>query len=94
MEEQRMQTIAVIGHGNIGGTLAARLAAAGHAVTFGARNPGDEKAQAASRARGVPVASIADAVGSADVVIVATPGKVVADLAASLGSLAGKLVID
>jgi predicted dinucleotide-binding enzyme len=34
-----MTDIAVIGAGNIGGTLGRTWAAAGHSVTYGARNP-------------------------------------------------------
>ncbi len=55
--------IAFIGRGNIGRTLAGKWAAAGHEVTFGVREPGDEG-----------TASIPDAVAAAEVVLLAMPG--------------------
>jgi predicted dinucleotide-binding enzyme len=83
--------IAVIGSGNIGGTLSGRLAAAGQEVTVGVREGGargglDER---------VAVASIPDAVSGAEAVIVAIPGGQVPAFAGEHGrALAGKLVID
>lgn len=89
--------IAVIGSGNIGGTLGAIWADAGHTVIFGARDPQSPKAQAALGASGARarVASIADAVAQAEVVLFAIPGAAMAESVAGLGAaLAGKLVID
>jgi 8-hydroxy-5-deazaflavin:NADPH oxidoreductase len=83
--------IAVIGSGNIGGTLSGRLAAAGQEVTVGVREGGardglDER---------VSVASIGEAVAAADAVIVAIPGGQVPAFAGEHGAaLAGSLVID
>ena len=37
--------IAIIGHGNVGGTLARKWAAAGHHIAIGARHPDDDKVQ-------------------------------------------------
>ena len=37
--------IAVIGAGNVGGTLGTRWAQGGHRVAFGVRNPRDPKSQ-------------------------------------------------
>jgi 8-hydroxy-5-deazaflavin:NADPH oxidoreductase len=85
--------IAVIGAGNIGGTLSGRLAASGVEVTVGVRSPGG-----ASRERlngGVMVAAIPDALRGADAVIVAIPGPQVPAFAAEhAAALAGKVVID
>jgi predicted dinucleotide-binding enzyme len=89
--------IAVIGSGNIGGTLARRWLDAGHRITLGARDPGAGKAAGAARDLGdqVAVTTIADAVDGADVVLVATPGAAVPELARSIGAaLAGKVVLD
>ena len=44
--------IAVIGAGNVGGTLGKRWARAGHEVAFGARNPADAKVAALVRESG------------------------------------------
>ncbi|HWE81621.1 MAG TPA: NAD(P)-binding domain-containing protein [Gaiellaceae bacterium] len=76
--------IAVIGRGNIGSTLGAKWAAAGHDVTFGVRSPDNPG-----------TTSIATAVEDADVVVLALPGAAAGDLVNSLGEkLGGKVVID
>lgn len=84
--------VAVIGTGFIGGILGTSLARSGQRVTFGSRRPEDDDVAA-----GVPasVASVGDALGAADVVILALPGTQVPSLVAEHGpALAGKLVID
>ena len=76
--------IAMIGAGNIGGTLGGKWAAAGHEVVYGVRSPGDPG-----------TAAIADAVAGAEVVVLAVPGPAAKDVLASLGpALSGKVVID
>lgn len=87
-------SIAVIGRGNIGATLASRWKEAGHAITIGARRPDDPETQAWAGAREIAVASVADAIAGASIVLIATPGRAVTELAASLGTLTDKLVID
>lgn len=88
-------TITIIGAGNIGGTLAEKWKAAGHDILIGARNPGDEENLKWAGGIGARVMPIADAAKAGDAVLIATPGKVVADLAASLGdALHAKLVMD
>ncbi len=88
--------IAVIGVGSVGGTLGRRWAELGHAVTFGAKNPGDGKAQAlvAKIGHGASIASVPKAVADAEVVVLATPAGANADAIASAGDLAGKILID
>ena len=81
--------IAVIGTGNIGGSLGTKWRAAGYDVTFGGR------AAAADGPGGAPVVSIPDALAGADVVLLAVPGRAAADLvAANAAALNGKVVID
>src|ERR1700728_357175 len=81
--------IAVIGKGNIGGTLGTKWSAAGHDVVYGARGgSGDGPG-------GAPVRGIGDALEGADVVVLAVPGRVVPDVVNDHGAaLAGKVVID
>lgn len=80
--------IAVIGTGNIGRTLGARWQQAGHDVIYGSRQPADDLA-------GAPVVEVGEAIADADVVLVAVPGKAVADLVrAHAAELAGTVVID
>jgi predicted dinucleotide-binding enzyme len=76
--------IAVIGAGNIGRTLGTKWANAGHQVVYGVRTPGAPD-----------TASVADAVASAEVVVLAVPGAAAKGVLARLGdALAGKVVID
>jgi hypothetical protein len=81
--------IAVIGKGNIGGSLGTRWRAAGHDVVYGARDGSGEGPG------GAPVRGIGDALKDADVVVLAVPGQVVPDVVTEHGAaLAGKTVID
>ena len=83
-----MTTIAVIGAGRVGATLGKRWAELGHQVTFGVRDPDNE------RARAVNGVAIADAVEGTDVVVLATPYGAVGDAIAAAGDLTGKIVVD
>ena len=81
--------IAVIGKGNIGGTLGSKWQAAGYDVVFGARDGSGEGPG------GAPVRGIGDALDGAEVVLLAVPGQVVPDVVTEQGAaLAGKVVID
>jgi predicted dinucleotide-binding enzyme len=88
-------TIAVLGAGNIGGTLGVAFARAGHAVTFGVRHP---ESAAAARAAGDSagrVAAVDDALNGAEVVVLAVPGRAVEALVREhAAALAGVLVVD
>lgn len=84
-----MKNITIIGSGNIGGNLA-RLFASKHNVTLGSRNP----EQTRTKLTGITVTDYAQAAKSADIVILAVPFSEVTAIAAKVGSLAGKTVID
>jgi 8-hydroxy-5-deazaflavin:NADPH oxidoreductase len=90
----RGMKIAVIGKGNIGGSLGSKWHAAGHDVVYGARDaagPGE----ASAGPGGAPVLGIGDALKDADVVLLAVPGQVVPDVVSEQSAaLAGKIVID
>lgn len=88
--------IAIIGAGNVGGTLGRVWSTAGHEVVFGVRDPQAEKARAAVRAAGgrARAAFPADAAAEAEVVLLATPWQATVEAVEGLGSLAGKVVID
>lgn len=86
---QRGMRIAVIGKGNIGGSLGTKWRAAGHDVVYGARDG------ASTGPGGAPVRSIGDALADAEVVLLAVPGQVVPDVVREhAAALAGKTVID
>jgi hypothetical protein len=81
--------IAVIGTGNIGGSLGSKWVAAGYDVVYGSRKASGEGPG------GAPVRAVSDALDGADVVVLAVPGPAVADVVgAQSAALAGKIVID
>src|ERR1700719_580929 len=88
--------IAVIGAGNVGGTLGTRWAKLGHQVAFGVRNPADPKIQKLLSAAGAKVhaASPAEAVATATVVALTVPWDAVQSAVQSAGDLSGKVLID
>lgn len=88
--------IAVIGAGSVGGTLGRRWAELGHSVQFGVRDVSDGSANTMVRGiRGkASLASVRDAVGDAEVVVLATPYAANAAAIGSAGDLAGKILID
>jgi predicted dinucleotide-binding enzyme len=90
--------IAIIGAGNVGGGLGAGLAAVGHSVVFGVRDPESDKARAAlAAAHGATAASPGDAVAGAEVVVFALRPEAIAETVAEIGgpvSLIGHVVID
>ena len=89
--------IAVLGAGNIGGTMGKKWAAAGHEVFFGVRDETNPKVAAllkdiSGKAR---AGSVANALAFGDVVLVAIPyDAVAATVAAHTDRLAGKIIID
>lgn len=85
-----METIAVIGAGNVGRTLATAWAAAGHQVLVGSRTPEKEEPPA-----GTAVTDPVSAIVGSRVVVYTIPGAAMPDvLAAHAGALAGRIVID
>lgn len=89
--------IAVIGAGNVGGTLGRRWAEAGHDVVFGIRKP-ERGASAVKGGGALPgratIATPDQAARNADVVVFATPWSATADAIKEVGSLDGKVVLD
>ena len=89
--------IAVLGAGNIGGTLGRKWTGAGNSVTFGVTDPNGQHAQAIRADLGAQAAivPIAEALSGAEVVVFAIPGRTMADtIAANASALASTLVID
>jgi predicted dinucleotide-binding enzyme/3-methyladenine DNA glycosylase Tag len=86
--------IAILGAGHVGSTLGRLWHAAGHDVTFAARDAARPQALAAELGERAHAASVADAVAGADVVLVAVPGPAVADVLQAAGPLDGRVMID
>ena len=87
--------IAVIGAGNVGGNLGARLSRTGHVVRFGVRDQKETEALLARCAKDASTSTPSEAAQWADVVFLAVPGSVALEVARSLASeLEGKVVVD
>src|SRR6516165_2741320 len=79
--------IAVLGAGNVGKALGEALAARGHDVVYGVRDP--------KRSEAKPARTVADAIQDSDAVILATPYDATGPLLRENASgLADKVVID
>jgi len=85
--------IAVIGHGNVGGTLALRWKNSGYEVVIGARDPEDESLKEFI-GRDISVDSVGQAATNADVILVAIPSYATVGLANTLPDLTDKIIID
>jgi predicted dinucleotide-binding enzyme len=89
--------IAILGAGNIGGTLGRKWVAAGHKVAFGVTNPNSARAQALRAELGnrVAIGSVADALATSDVVVMALPGKAMDEtITKHAAQLNGKIILD
>lgn len=92
--------IAVIGAGNVGGTLGRRWATLGHDVVFGVPDPARSAAVkgGATVDEALPssasVTTVAEAVRGADVVLLATPWAAVDAALRAAGAMDGAVLID
>jgi len=86
--------IAILGAGHVGSTLGRLWHAAGHDVTFAARDAARPRALAAELGERAHAASVADAVAGAEVVLLAVPGPAVTDVLPAAGPLDGPVMID
>lgn len=85
--------IAILGAGNVGGTLGRALAGAGHTITYAVRDPGDPKHQPLA-ADGSAVRAVREAIAGANAVILATPWAATEAALAGAGDFGGKPLID
>jgi predicted dinucleotide-binding enzyme len=83
--------LGIIGAGHVGGTLGRRFSAAGHSITFGARDPAKTRTELADPT--VQVSTIAD-LRSCDAVLLATPWSATVAAAQTLAPSSGQIVID
>ena len=88
--------IGIIGAGNVGGALGTAWCRKGHKIVFGARNPTDAKIQkliGATNGQATAVL-IADVVAQCDTILLATHWEGLQATLQSVGSFAGKILID
>lgn len=86
--------IAIIGTGNVGSAIARGLKGKGHPVVFGSRSTTDAGLRALAVETGATLATPSEAAAQADVVILALPWAAAEGAVKTLGTLAGKTVID
>lgn len=90
-------TIAVLGAGNIGGTLGRKWVAAGHLVAFGVSDPNGPRAQSLRAELGdITIGSLADVLSTnPDVVVMALPGGAMeTTITTYAAQLDGRIIID
>ncbi len=89
-------TIAIIGTGSVGGALGPAFSAQGHTIVYGSRDPSSDNVSAlvARTGDGTTATTPANAVRDADIVVLAVPGMLVAEITQGLGDLSGKIIID
>jgi predicted dinucleotide-binding enzyme len=88
--------IAILGAGNVGGTLGKVWAKRGHNVFFGVRQPYDDKVQQLVESVGAKsqAGTVAQAAAFGEVVVLATPWSAAESVVRAAGNLSGKVVID
>ena len=86
--------IAIIGTGNVGGTLATKWASAGHQIFLGVRDLQNFKGKSLLNHSTIQAKMIAEAVQLSEVVLLATPATSAIQVAQSLGNTSGKVIID
>jgi 8-hydroxy-5-deazaflavin:NADPH oxidoreductase len=82
--------IAILGAGNVGGTLGKRFAECGHEIYFGVPNP--EKYEAEN----LPgrIGTVPQAAKDAEIILLAIPYNAVAEAIKNCGDVSGKIIID
>ena len=95
LAQEAKTPIAVIGGGNIGGTIGGLWVKAGHPVMFASRHPEDLKPLVEKLGPLAKAGTVEQALAFGDAVLIAVPYKAYPDLAKEIGpALNGKIVLD
>jgi len=86
--------IAILGAGNVGGTLGRIWAERGHTIVFGVRAPASDKVRELKAAAGAEAVPTGRATVGADVVLLAVPWGAAEAVLAAAGDLTGKVLLD
>lgn len=86
--------IAVIGTGNVGGTLALKWADAGHKINLGVREVSAFEDRVILNNENIYLDSVSEAVKKSDVILLAVPAIAAVEVAKSLGDTSEKIIID
>jgi len=90
------ETIAIIGTGDLGDSLGARLAGLGYTIVYGSRTPDSDRVKAlvATTGNGASVATQRVAAQQGDIIFLPIPWPAMETVAQNLGNLDGKIVVD
>ena len=90
------ETIAIIGTGDVGSALGPEFAEQGHTIIYGSREPSRSSVQEliGKTGSGTTATTPFAAAARADVVVLAVPGVLVAEITKGLGDLSDKIIID
>lgn len=88
-----IETVGIIGTGNVGGAFGERLVEVGYTVRFGVREGSDVSALLARCGERASATSVVEA-SKADAVLLAVPGMAVREAVQGMGDLSGRIVID
>jgi 8-hydroxy-5-deazaflavin:NADPH oxidoreductase len=87
--------IAIIGAGNVGGTLGKGWARAGHSIVYGVPDPSEARHRTTAEVAGrASLLSVSQAVQAGDAIVLAVPFDAVGDVLKAAGNLSGRLLID
>lgn len=86
--------IAIIGTGNVGGTLATKWAAKGHEINLGVRDIRNFKGKELLSNPNTKAFTIEEAVKNSEIILLSIPATAVVDVVKSLGDTTGKIIID
>jgi len=86
--------IAIIGTGNVGGSLATKWSKAGHHILLGVRNPDEFKGKGLLQNANTAVHPISEAVAQSEVILISTPAQVAVEVTKQLGDTTNKVIID
>lgn len=86
--------IAIIGTGNVGGSLATKWAKSGHEINLGVQDLSNFKGKELLTNPNTQVFSVKEAVKKSEVILIATPAPAAVEVAKSLGDTTGKIIID
>lgn len=86
--------IAIIGTGNVGGALAENWAKAGHQILLGVRDAANFKGEKLLENPNTSVHTIEEAARLAEAILIATPPQFAENIAAQMGDISGKILID
>lgn len=86
--------VAIIGTGNVGGTLATNWSKKGHTINLGVQDENNFKGKELLKNDNTSVSAIKEAVAKSDVILIATPPTAIFEIIEQLGDVSSKVIID